>query len=100
MLSRERRWPEGSPWRWRMSVVAMEKQGSHHFQSDYYGETTVHPLALAALLVALVLTFTLPRKWALLPGLCLVCFVPSSQRVVLLTLDFTFVRLIAFAGLA
>jgi hypothetical protein len=78
----------------------MDRQESHHFQSDYYGETTVHPLALVALVVAMALTLLLPRKWALLPALCLVCFVPSSQRLVLLTLDFTFVRLLAFAGLA
>jgi hypothetical protein len=71
---------------------------SHHFQSDYYGETTVHPLALAALLVAALATLVLPRRWALLPLIVLCCFVPAAQRIVLVSLDFTFIRLMVVVG--
>src|SRR5262245_23555839 len=72
---------------------------SQHFQSDYYDQTTVHPLALAALIVAAILTLALPRKWALLPLIVLACFVPQSQRVVIATLDFTFIRVMVGIGL-
>jgi hypothetical protein len=69
-----------------------------HFQNEYYGETTVHPVGLAVLLVLGVATISLPRRWAVLPSLVLICFVPMAQRVVVGGLDFTYLRLIVLFG--
>jgi hypothetical protein len=80
-------------------LILAETESVQHFTSDYYGTTTVHPLALAALVVAAVCMLALPRKWALLPLIVLACFVPQSQRIVVLTLDFTFIRLMVMAGM-
>ncbi len=66
---------------------------------DYYNTTTIHPLALASLALLCLLTLTLRRKYALLPTLVLVCFIPSAQRIVVLGLDFTLLRIIAGVGL-
>jgi hypothetical protein len=69
-----------------------------YFQSEFADATTVHPLALAALIVAGALTLVLPRRWALLPLIVLSCFVPQAQRIVMLGLDLTFVRIMLLVG--
>jgi hypothetical protein len=68
------------------------------FQRDYFDQTTVHPIGVAALGVLAALVLLVPRKWAALPFLLLACFIPSAQRVVLVGLDFTFLRLLVMAG--
>jgi len=40
------------------------------------------------------LAVILPRRLAALPIILLLCFIPASQRVVLATVDFTFIRLL------
>ncbi|MFI4917374.1 MAG: hypothetical protein ACIAS6_12830 [Phycisphaerales bacterium JB060] len=64
---------------------------------DYTGQTSVHPVGLAVLAVLGVLVFTLPRRWSLAPLLVLACFVPAGQRIAVLGLDFTFLRLLIIA---
>jgi hypothetical protein len=53
-------------------------------------------LAIAALAVLL---FLLPRRYFLLPFILGAFFIPSDQRVLILTLDFTAVRILVLAGL-
>lgn len=60
--------------------------------------TTVHPVGLAALLILGVAMLLVPRRFALLPMLVLACFVPSAQRVVVLSFDFDFLRLMVLLG--
>ncbi|MGD1914666.1 MAG: hypothetical protein ACFCBV_00545 [Phycisphaerales bacterium] len=60
-------------------------------------QTSVHPVGLAVLLVLGVLVFALPRAWSLGPLLVLACFVPAGQRIVLLSMDFSFLRLLVIA---
>lgn len=67
-------------------------------QNTHIDPTQLHPLGLAAVLVAGVLTLLLPRKYAVVPILVLVCTVATSQRVVLATLDFTLLRLLVLTG--
>jgi hypothetical protein len=69
-----------------------------HFQSDYYGQTVVHPLGLAVMLLMGFATLILPRRWALLPALALICFVPMSQRIIIASFDFTFMRMMILFG--
>lgn len=61
---------------------------------DYAGQTSVHPVGLAVLGVLGVLVFVLPRRWSLAPLLVLACFVPAGQRIAVMGLDFTFLRIL------
>lgn len=61
---------------------------------DFGGSTQVHPLGLAALLAMFVLAMLLPRRWSALPVILLLCFIPAGQRIVISTIDFTFIRLL------
>jgi hypothetical protein len=63
------------------------------------GQTLVHPLAFAMLLLSVAFIVTLPRRVAFLPVLALLCLVPTAQRIVIAGLDFHFVRILAFAGI-
>ena len=67
---------------------------------DWFNQTTVHPLGLMLLVVLGAATFLVPRRYALVPMLILVCFVGPAQRIVVATLDFNFLRLMVLAGWA
>lgn len=58
------------------------------------GTTEIHPLGVAALGLLSGLAILLPRRFAALPIILLLCFIPASQRLVLATVDFTFIRLL------
>lgn len=60
-------------------------------------QTSVHPVGLAVLGLLSLLVFVLPKQWSLLPLLALACFVPSGQRIVIVGLDFSFLRIIVIA---
>lgn len=60
--------------------------------------TRLHPIGGAALAIACLSMLTLPRQWALLPLILLACFVPSGQRLVLFTLDFSLLRIALLVG--
>jgi hypothetical protein len=62
--------------------------------SDFGGTTQVHPLGVAALGLTSLLALVLPRRWSALPVILLLCFVPAGQRIVIATVDFTFIRLL------
>lgn len=66
--------------------------------SNYGGTERVHPLGLAALGILMLLMLVLPRRFAGLPIVLLLCFIPTGQRIVLITLDFTFIRLLLMAA--
>lgn len=69
-------------------------------RGDYVDQTTVHPVGLAMLVVCGVATLTLPRRYAIWPMLVLAVFVAPAQRVVIASLDFSFLRLmVVFAWL-
>lgn len=61
--------------------------------SDFGNKTEVLPLGLAALGVLLIMALLLPRRWAALPAILLLCFIPAGQRVVISTIDFSFIRI-------
>jgi hypothetical protein len=58
------------------------------------GTTQVHPIGAAALAALSALALLVPRRWSALPIILLLCFVPAGQRVVIATIDFTFLRLL------
>jgi hypothetical protein len=73
-------------------------QQAHSFEADYVGQTTVHPVGLAALLTLGLAILLLPRNRALVPVVLLACFVAPAQRVAIFTLDFNFLRLLVIFG--
>lgn len=68
------------------------------FTNYYDNVTTLHPLAGAMLLVAAIATFVLPRRHVFFPVILLTVLVPAAQRLVILGLDFHFLRLMTLAG--
>jgi len=60
--------------------------------------TRLNPVGVAALAAACVALLLSPRRWALLPLVLLACLIPSGQRIVLLTLDFSFLRIALVVG--
>ena len=65
----------------------------HYFVTEGLGETVVHPLGLAVLLVCGFLFLQLPRRYALWPFIAMVCFVSSRQCVAVGTFNIYFTRL-------
>lgn len=70
-----------------------------HFAKEYHNVTTLHPLAVVLVVVMAGLLMLLHRRHALWPFLAIVCFVATSQRLVVGGADFTLLRLMVIAGL-
>jgi hypothetical protein len=68
--------------------------------SDYAGLTTVHPLGLGILIAMGLCVLFLPKKWSLFPVLVMTCFVSSAQRIVIMGMDFDFLRIMVLFGVA
>ncbi len=60
--------------------------------------TLVHPMGLAALVILCILTMTLPRRYAVVPMILMACLIPSRQRIVIASIDFTFLRILVLFG--
>jgi len=67
---------------------------------EWFNQTTIHPLGLLLLVVLGSISFLVPRRYALVPMLILVCFIGPAQRIVIATLDFNFLRLMVMVGWA
>ncbi len=65
---------------------------------EYKDVQNIHPVGLAALLILGMAMFFLPRRWAVLPMLCIACFVPMVQKIVVVELDFNFLRIMVVFG--
>jgi len=64
----------------------------------YAGQTTVHPLGLLLVVVLGLSVLLLPRRWSVVPFLVMACFVSSAQRIVIVGLDFDFLRIMVLFG--
>jgi hypothetical protein len=67
-------------------------------QAEYFGVTTLHPVGLAALVAFALLLFVLPRRYAAIPLLAMAALIPTAQRIVVLDLDFTYLRVLLLCG--
>jgi hypothetical protein len=65
---------------------------------DYYGQTTIHPLGLVAVLVLGTAMLLLPRRYASLPMIVMACFIAPAQRIVVLGADFNLLRIMVLFG--
>lgn len=68
-------------------------------EAEFFGHTTLHPAGVAALCVFAILVFILPRRYAPIPLLAMAALIPSAQRVVVLDLDFTYLRVLLLCGM-
>ncbi len=68
------------------------------FQHDWIGQTVLHPLGLAAVILLGIMMLILPRRWAMLPMIMLACFVAPAQRVMIFGCNFTLLRLLVAVG--
>jgi hypothetical protein len=77
-------------------LAALFQDPEHAAQagSDFGGTTQVHPVGAAALAALMAMALLLPRRWSGLPIILLLCFIPAGQRIVIATVDFTFIRLL------
>jgi hypothetical protein len=66
--------------------------------AEWFGRTTIHPVGVIALVLLVIATLWVPRKWAFAPLVLLGCFVSSAQRVVVCGFDFDFLRILVVAG--
>jgi hypothetical protein len=66
--------------------------------SEYVGQTTVHPLGLLAVAILGVCVLLLPRRWSVFPFLIMACFISSAQRIVIIGLNFDFLRIMVLFG--
>lgn len=61
---------------------------------DWSNRTNVDPWGLLFTVLLGFAALLLPRRWAALPLLTLACFIPAGQRIVLFSLDFSFLRIL------
>lgn len=61
-------------------------------------QTTIHPLGALALVVLSVLLMTVRRTRALLPFVVLACMVSPAQRIAVVNIDFTLLRILVMVG--
>lgn len=60
--------------------------------------TNIHPLALVAVLILGIALLTLPRRWSVLPMIVIACFISSVQKITILGMDFTLLRIMVVFG--
>ena len=65
---------------------------------DWYNQTVIHPLALVVLGILSLWMILTPRRTALLPILIVSCFISPAQRLVVVGLDFTTLKIMLLVG--
>ncbi|MFO0984708.1 MAG: hypothetical protein U1E76_23790 [Planctomycetota bacterium] len=69
-----------------------------HFHRNYENQTTLHPLALVAIVVLGIAVLAAPRHRVLVPVLLMACFLSSAQRIAIASLDFSLIRIMVIFG--
>jgi hypothetical protein len=64
---------------------------------DFYGQTSLHPLALAVVIILTILVFTLSARRAFAPLIIAATTLPMAQRLVIAGADFTLMRILLLA---
>lgn len=71
----------------------------NHIFGGGVGESTIDPIVLAAMLIAILLIFVLQRRYVLIPVLCTIFLVPLGQSVHAIGVHWFVSRIIVLAGL-
>lgn len=66
---------------------------------SFYGQTSLHPLALAVVIILCLITFSVARRLALAPLMVAATVLPMSQRIIIAGADFTLMRVLLLAYL-
>lgn len=66
---------------------------------QFANQTNLHPVGVSILLGSLLAVFLAPRKYAVVPLLLLFAVIPSAQRISVVGLDFSLIRLLIIGGL-
>ena len=78
-----------------------EREMPAHFGGALWADhTVVHPLGLMALACAVLAVLFLPRRHTIIPLLLIAVAIPGAQRIVIASLDFTFIRVVILTILA
>lgn len=72
----------------------------HRWEWMTDGTTFIGPVGLSVTLLMCVFIVVLPRRYAIVPLLALTCFLTMGQRVMILGLNFTMIRLLLVFGWA
>lgn len=83
-----------------MGTLAMAARAARVTQAEWHGATFIHPAAIAVTALLALWLFLASRRTALLPLMALICFIPSAQRVVIFSADFTLLRIMVLVGIA
>lgn len=68
------------------------------YYREYFDQTTLHPLGLAATIVLSVWTLVGRRRDVIIPMMIMMCFMAPAQRIAIGTIDMTLLRLLVLAG--
>jgi hypothetical protein len=77
-----------------------DKLGITGSDLEYVNHTLLNPLGLVAVLVLGVLMLILPRRAAVIPLIVMACFIAPVQRLVILGIDMTLLRILILFGWA
>ncbi|WP_169546202.1 hypothetical protein [Sneathiella aquimaris] len=66
---------------------------------DWANQTTAHPVGLGLMAVCAGATLVVRREYAIFPLLIMIMAIPSAQRIVVATIDFSFIRILVMAAL-
>jgi len=75
----------------------MPSSSDQYWKEHYFGapgQTEIHPGALLALCLAVLLLFVLPRRYAFIPLLAAAVFIPPQQVVIVFSLHLTLTRIL------
>lgn len=78
----------------------IEPEGIAGSNVDWANQTILNPLGFAIVVVCGIATLLLPRRYALAPMLIVACFVAPAQRLTLVGLDFSLLRIMVLFGWA
>ena len=67
--------------------------------NEYINQTSMHPIALGMILIAIVMLFTVRTRYWFIALACLICMTGPAQRVVIAGVDFQMLRLIGCVGI-
>ncbi len=65
---------------------------------EFYNQTTIHPLGLAALLILGAGMLVVPRQWTVVVMLMMAVFISPAQRLVVAGFDFNMLRIMLIFG--
>jgi hypothetical protein len=83
---------------WLLSQVDIRKMPDHFGGLEFKDVTNLHPLGLIAVIVLGIAMWIVPRRWAIVPMLIIACFVSSVQKVAIINLDFSLLRIMVLFG--